>query len=1001
MTTALYRRYRPEAFGEMIGQSQVTEPLMTALRSDRVGHAYLFSGPRGCGKTTSARILARCLNCAAGPTDTPCGTCDSCVELGRGGGGSLDVVEIDAASHNGVDDARDLRERAIFAPARDRFKIFILDEAHMVTQQGFNALLKLVEEPPAHVKFIFATTEPEKVLGTIRSRTHHYPFRLVPPAAMLEYVQELCETEGVSVEAGVLPLVVRAGGGSPRDTLSLLDQLIAGSDPSTGSATEPAGHVLVRYERAVSLLGYTHSELLDEVVDAFAANDGGGAFAAVDRVVQTGQDPRRFVDDLLERLRDLIIVAATGAGASAVLRGVPDDELERMSRQATAFGTTRLSRTADLVVAALDEMTGATSPRLQLELLVARVLTHAGVAQGGSPATAHDIEAGRGHVAAPAQVAPATGRPASPAADIAAPSTQPAVSSAPAAAPRIASPGTSSGGASSPAVASPKIASPAVASPTVASPAVASPGIASPGVAAPRIASPGGAAPAVASPGVAAPRVAAPGRPEPTPADAERPAPAPATNRVAAPATAGSAPSDDDAPPPFTDDDAPPPFDDGDAPVFDEPAPTRAASPATAVEPALAMPDDDEAHPFDRAPSAASVSTSGGASATDSVAEAEPNSKPEPVAKPESTTKAAPASEPESASTAPPAEATDTAEPSERVEPAAAAEPTATPAPDAAAQNDAAAESAAAAEPADAAPAPGEAPASDEAFPLEPSAPTPPATPVGPIDLAHVRDAWPEVLGQLEVASRASWLIVSTSTVVAYDDDVLTLAFRTTNDLSAFKTRTPEGGPSEDLRQAIQAVLGVRVKYLARLEGDQPGGPGGSGGGPGGQGGAPRGPAGPAPAGPQATRPSGQQPPAPRAATSSAPYASSVTEWAVAPIPASDGAAPSAFRAPTALAVDDEPDEASAGIAPATPVREGVVLPPRDVARSVPAPEEVDDDDVIPPADETEAPLPPVVVPRMPPLGGGVQRYGEAVVRQMLGATYVRDEPYEPPTRFN
>ena len=228
MTTALYRRYRPETFGEMIGQSQVTDPLMTALRGDRVGHAYLFSGPRGCGKTTSARILARCLNYAEKPTDTPCGTCPSCVELSRAGGGSLDVVEIDAASHNGVDDARDLRERATFAPSRDRFKIFILDEAHMVTPQGFNALLKLVEEPPPHVKFIFATTEPEKVLGTIRSRTHHYPFRLVPPAGMLEYVEKLCAEEGVIVEQGVLPLVVRAGGGSPRDTPSLLDQLVAG-----------------------------------------------------------------------------------------------------------------------------------------------------------------------------------------------------------------------------------------------------------------------------------------------------------------------------------------------------------------------------------------------------------------------------------------------------------------------------------------------------------------------------------------------------------------------------------------------------------------------------------------------------------------------------------------------------------------------------------------------------------------------------------------------------
>ncbi|WP_298944128.1 DNA polymerase III subunit gamma and tau [uncultured Microbacterium sp.] len=380
MTTALYRRYRPETFGEMIGQAQVTDPLMTALRGDRVGHAYLFSGPRGCGKTTSARILARCLNCAQGPTDVPCGTCDSCVELSRGGGGSLDVVEIDAASHNGVDDARDLRERAIFAPARDRFKIFILDEAHMVTAQGFNALLKLVEEPPDHVKFIFATTEPEKVIGTIRSRTHHYPFRLVAPAAMLEYVEQLCVQEGVQVEAGVLPLVVRAGGGSPRDTLSLLDQLIAGSDSSSGD-----GGALVRYERAVSLLGYTHAELLDEVVEAFAGHDAGAAFAAVDRVVQTGQDPRRFVDDLLERLRDLIIVAATGQGASAVLRGIPVDELERMGRQASSFGTDRLSKIADLVVTTLDDMSGATSPRLQLELLVARVLASAPDA-GSAPA---------------------------------------------------------------------------------------------------------------------------------------------------------------------------------------------------------------------------------------------------------------------------------------------------------------------------------------------------------------------------------------------------------------------------------------------------------------------------------------------------------------------------------------------------------------------------------------------------------------------------------------
>ena len=374
MATALYRRYRPESFADVIGQSHVTEPLMTALRTNRVNHAYLFSGPRGCGKTTSARILARCLNCAEGPTDTPCGVCPSCVELSRDGGGSLDVVEIDAASHNGVDDARDLRERAVFAPARDRYKIFILDEAHMVTPQGFNALLKLVEEPPEHVKFIFATTEPEKVIGTIRSRTHHYPFRLIPPAQMLEYCESLCVSEKIAVEPGVLALVVRAGGGSARDTLSLLDQLIAGSENDA-----------VTYERAVSLLGYTHSALLDEAVDALAAGDSAGAFAAVDRVIQTGQDPRRFVEDLLERLRDLILVAATGANANAVLRGIPADELERMQSQAKNFGSAELSRAADVVNSSLTEMTGATSPRLHLELMIARLLVRA---TGGAPAVA-------------------------------------------------------------------------------------------------------------------------------------------------------------------------------------------------------------------------------------------------------------------------------------------------------------------------------------------------------------------------------------------------------------------------------------------------------------------------------------------------------------------------------------------------------------------------------------------------------------------------------------
>lgn len=367
MTTALYRRYRPENFAEVIGQDHVTAPLRQALRSGQVNHAYLFSGPRGCGKTTSARILARILNCAQNteenPTDTPCDVCESCVELARGGPGSLDVVEIDAASHGGVDDARELRERATFAPARDRYKVFILDEAHMVSNQGFNALLKIVEEPPPHIKFIFATTEPDKVIGTIRSRTHHYPFRLVPPDVLVPYLQQLCDSEGVPVASGVLPLVVRAGGGSVRDTLSVLDQLIAGS-----------GGGELGYEGAAALLGYTQASLLDDLTEAIAARDGASAFRVVERVISTGHEPRRFVEDLLERLRDLIVIAASGDAADAALRDVPTDQLDRMRLQARHLGASELSRSADLCNAALTEMTGATSPRLHLELLMARLL---------------------------------------------------------------------------------------------------------------------------------------------------------------------------------------------------------------------------------------------------------------------------------------------------------------------------------------------------------------------------------------------------------------------------------------------------------------------------------------------------------------------------------------------------------------------------------------------------------------------------------------------------
>lgn len=363
MALALYRKYRPRTFAEVIGQEHVTEPLMQALRSGRLNHAYLFSGPRGCGKTSSARILARSLNCERGPTPEPCGECDSCVALAPDGPGSIDVIEIDAASHGGVDDARDLRERAIFAPVSSRFKVYVIDEAHMVSSAGFNALLKLVEEPPDYVKFVFATTEPDKVLGTIKSRTHHYPFRLITPGVLRPYLEQLCVSEGVTVEPAVFPLVVRAGGGSARDTLSVLDQLIAG-----------AGAEGVTYARAVALLGVTDVALIDEMCDALAAGDGATAFATIDQVIEAGHDPRRFAGDLLGRLRDLIVLQRVPDAAGKGLLDAPDDELSRMAAQAQRFGAATLSRMADIVHNGLTEMRGTTAPRLLLELICARML---------------------------------------------------------------------------------------------------------------------------------------------------------------------------------------------------------------------------------------------------------------------------------------------------------------------------------------------------------------------------------------------------------------------------------------------------------------------------------------------------------------------------------------------------------------------------------------------------------------------------------------------------
>jgi DNA polymerase-3 subunit gamma/tau len=360
---ALYRKYRPATFAEVVGQEHVTQPLRNALRSGRINHAYLFSGPRGCGKTSSARILARSLNCVAGPTDEPCGECESCSGLAPNGPGTVDVIELDAASHGGVDEARELRDRAFFAPAVARYRVFVIDEAHMVTNQGFNALLKIVEEPPEHLVFVFATTEPDKVISTIRSRTHHYPFRLIPPMQMRELLIRNCEAEGVTVEPAVLPLVIRAGGGSARDTQSVLDQLLAG-----------AGSEGVTYSRAAALLGVTDVALIDELVDGLVADDGAAVFGTVERLVDAGHDPRRFAGDLLDRLRDLVLLRAVPDAGSRGLVTVPDDELERMTTQAGQLGSGTLARYAEIVHTGLTEMRGATAPRLLLELLCARML---------------------------------------------------------------------------------------------------------------------------------------------------------------------------------------------------------------------------------------------------------------------------------------------------------------------------------------------------------------------------------------------------------------------------------------------------------------------------------------------------------------------------------------------------------------------------------------------------------------------------------------------------
>ena len=403
MSLALYRKYRPSVFADVIGQEHVTVPLSNALESGRTHHAYLFSGPRGCGKTSSARIMARSLNCAQGPTPNPCGECQSCNDLVANGPGSLDVIELDAATHGLVDDARDLRDKAFFAPVQSKYKIYIIDEAHQLGPGAANALLKVVEEPPPHVIFIFATTEPEKLISTIRSRTHHYPFRLVPPGILGEHLEKICAQEGVKVAKGVIPLVVRASGGSVRDALSILGQLLAG-----------AGAEGVSYEIAIQLLGFTDSALLDDAVEALAARDGATLFKTVDRVIESGHDPRRFASDFLERLRDLMIVDALAAtSANSILRDIPEDQLERMVAQAKNLGAATLSRAADIAAEGLTQMRGATAPRLILELICGRMLLPMGdTTDSGLLARLERLERVQG-MATPAPVTEAPAKPAS------------------------------------------------------------------------------------------------------------------------------------------------------------------------------------------------------------------------------------------------------------------------------------------------------------------------------------------------------------------------------------------------------------------------------------------------------------------------------------------------------------------------------------------------------------------------------------------------------------